>query len=216
VLPPKVADSVTNGESYAHMAQVLDSIFALKQPLKTALAANDTATMTTLLKQIVTLWQTVDLDDLRISTPIVPPNQFPPTIDMMPGFGLSATPDDVISQQILNDAITDLAAWTTGLQTPGLSISQLQTLANQFSTRAARMDTVNISPYGGINNSAQYVRLLSHEIPAFFEALTGNLADLTGLPRRTPPFPYANAKPRRPKVTLGEAVTTTAVNFMVD
>jgi hypothetical protein len=52
------------------------------------------------------------------------------------------------------------------------------------------MDGLVISKYGGINNSAQYTRLVSNEIPDFYEALTNELAQLTGMPRRDPSFPF--------------------------
>lgn len=190
VLPPRVSGQIGNGESFAHMSEVLASIYALKPQLKTALANNDTAQMTTLLQQIVTLWRQVDLDDLRISMPLVTRDQFAPTIDMMAGFGQSATADDVISHRVLKDSIDDLSAWTNGLKSTGLTITQLNALADEFSTRAARMDGLTISEYGGINNSAQYTRMMSHEIPDFFEALTNELAQLTGMPRRQPSFQF--------------------------
>ncbi|HYY93624.1 MAG TPA: FG-GAP-like repeat-containing protein, partial [Pyrinomonadaceae bacterium] len=189
VTPPRVAGTVTNGESFAHMSDVLEQIHALRPQLKAALAANDTAQMTALLQQLVTLWRTVDLDDLRISQPLVTPDKFAPTIDMMAGAGFSATPDDVVSQQVLKDSIKDLTAWTSGLKTNGVTVAQLNALADQFSTRAARLNGLAISPYGGINNTSQYTRLMTRSIPDFYEALTNELAQLTGMPTRAPSFP---------------------------
>ena len=211
---PRVPGSLTSGESYAHLEQVLGSMYALRQSMITALAAHDTVTMTSLLKQFVTLWQTVDLEDLKLSIPLVTPDQFPPTIDMMAGFGVGPTPDDLLSNQILKDAIADLSAWTAGLKNPGATITQLQTLGNQFSARAARMGQIAISEYGGINNAALYTRLVAYEIPAFFEALSNDLASLTGLQRRTPSFGYAGFA--RPKLSLPEINVTTATQFIID
>lgn len=190
VLPPRAPGSVNNGESFAHMAEVLEQMHALREPLKAALEANDTAQMTALLRQMVTLWRTVDLDDLRLSQPLAPPDGFAPTVGMMKAAGHSATPDDVISQQVLKDSIEDLTAWTEGLKTSGVSMAQLNAMGDRFSTRAARMDGLVISRYGGIANSPQYTRLLTHTIPEFYEALTNELALLTGMPVRTPDFPF--------------------------
>ena len=190
VLPPRDPGTVNNGESFAHMAEVLEQIHSLREPLKAALAANDTAQMTALLQQTVTLWRTVDLDDLRISQPLAPTEGFAPTVEMMKSFGHSATPDDVISQQVLKDSIEDLTAWTNGLKSSSVSIAQLNVMGDRFSTRAARMDGLVISRYGGINNKSQYTRLLTRAIPDYYEALTNELALLTGMPVREPSFPF--------------------------
>lgn len=190
VLPPREPGTVNNGESFAHMAEMLEQMHALREPLKAALAANDTAQMTILLQQMVTLWRTVDLDDLRISQPLAPTDGFAPTVAMMKGFGHSATPDDVISHQVLKDSIEDLTAWTEGLKSSSITITQLNAMADRFSTRAARMDGLVISRYGGINNKSQYTRLMTRDIPNFYEALTNELALLTGMPVRQSSFPF--------------------------
>jgi hypothetical protein len=185
--------------------------------------------MTTLLQQIVTTWRTVDLDDLRISQPMVTPTQFMPTIDMMAGFGLSPTADDLLSNQYLIDAISDLSAWTTLLQTPGTSIAQINAAADQFNTRAGRLYGLSPSIWGGVNNRPQITRLLTQEIPAFFDALTNQYALLTGLPTDTPAFPFAMRVPGGVSRTaanrqsgdavphaLAEQVVTVAVQMTVD
>jgi hypothetical protein len=190
VLPPRVPGQVTNGESFARMSEALSQIYALKPQLKAALAAHDTAQMTSLLRQIVTLWRAVDIDDLRISVPLATADKFPPTVEMMVAFGERPTPDDVVSHQVLQDSIADLDAWTAGLKTGGLTVAQLNALADRFSTRAARMDGLAVSRYGGINNSPLYTRLMSNSIPDFYETLTNELAQLTGMPRRDASFPF--------------------------
>jgi hypothetical protein len=190
VLPPREPGVVNNGESFAHMAEVLEQMHALREPLKAALAAGDTVQMTALLRQMVTLWRTVDLDDLRISQPLAPPDGFAPTVEMMKAFGHSATPEDVISHQVLKESIEDLTAWTNGLKSSGVSIAQLNAMGDRFSTRAARMDGLVISRFGGINNSVQYTRLMTQVIPDYYEALTNELALLTGMPVREPSFPF--------------------------
>lgn len=189
VLPPRAPQGGTNGEVYAQMFEVLEQIHALRAPMRAALAANDVGQMSTLLQQFVLMWRTVDLEQLRISQPLVTPDKFPPTIEMMQAWGYGATASDVLAKQILKDAISDLTAWTAKLKTTGASAAQLDTLADQFSTRAARMDGVAISKYGGISNTSEYTRLLSHAIPEFYEAVSEELAALTGLPPRNAPFP---------------------------
>lgn len=91
---------------------------------------------------------------------------------------------------MLKDSIEDLTAWTEGLKSSSVTITQLDAMADWFSTRAARMDGLVISRYGGINNSPQYSRLMTHAIPNFYEALTNELALLTGMPVRKSSFPF--------------------------
>lgn len=190
VLPPRVAGATTNGEVYAHMTEALDAMFGLRQGLRAARDANNIAQMTTLLQQFVTIWRTVDLDDLRISQPLVTASQFAPTLDMI---AASPTADDLLSHQVLQDAIADLTAWTAALKNGGVTLNQLDALADQFSSRAARLESLTISRWGGINNVPQYTRLMSHAIPAFYEALSEQLAELTGMAPRAPAFPFAAA-----------------------
>jgi hypothetical protein len=116
---------------------------------------------------------------------------------------------------VLRDAADDLRAWTDALKGPGTSIIQLNALADQFATRAARLDGLVVSEYGGIYNQRQYTRLLSHRIPAFYEALFEELAAATGLPPRTPEFPGLKRRPLL-KSTLAEQLTTIAVNYVVE
>lgn len=220
VLPRRVAGLASNGEAFAHLLEVLDGIQALREPLEAARRANDLPLMKSLLQQVVVLWRTVDLDRLRIAQPLVTADQFPPTIAMLDALGLAPTPDDVLARAVLRDSLTDLRAWTKGLGTDGLTLAQLDALADQFSTRAARMDGLLISRYGGIANASLYAALVSHEIPAFYEALTAELAILTGLPPRDASFPQAKARALHglasPKASLAELAVTTAVDYMVE
>jgi len=216
VVPPRIAGASTHGESYAHLAEVLDTIYAMRQPLIAARAANDVPLMTSLLQQMVLTWRTVDLDDLKISMPIVTSDQFPPTLDMMPGFGESPTPDDLIIKQLLRDSMADLKALTDALRANGGTLANLETLADQFSTRAARLDGHFVSRYGGIYNQPEYTLLLSHRIPAFYEAFMEEIAQASGLPRRTDPFPGFDGARRKPKSTLAELAVTQAVDFTVE
>ena len=164
---------------------------------------------------MVTLWRTVDLDDLKISMPLVAPDQFVPTLaelrTMNPG--VQPTADDLLVNAVLRDAAEDIRAWTTALRSTGTSIAQLNALADQFSTRAARLDGVVVSEYGGLLSQRQYTQLLSHRIPAFYDALFDELAVIAGVPARSPAFP--NLKRRATRATLAEQLTTIAVDHVV-
>ncbi len=229
VITPRVAGEVTHGESYAQMLEALESIFALKPQLVAARDANNTTLMRTLLQQMVTTWRTVNLDDLKISIPLVPADKFAPTITDLAGFGLSATPSDLVINQIVRDANSDLKALTEGLKALGTTMPQLNTLIDQFSIRAARLDGLVVSEYGGIYNQHDYTLLLSHRIPAFYEALFEEIAQATGLPRRTGAFPaFTLAKTSgkgeveqplpepTPDSTLAEVAVTIVTNLVID
>jgi len=218
IVSPRVAGEATHGEAFADMAQALDAIFALKQPLIAARDANDVPQMTALLQQMVTIWRTVDLDDLKISMPLVAPDQFVLTLPEMTALGGAPTPDDILVRQVLRDGIADITTWSQALRANGGSMAQLESLADQFSTRAARMDGLTISRYGGIYNQADYTRLLAHRIPEFYEALFEELAAASGLPRRGADFPAfkrAHAGPIT-KSTLAELGVTLATNYVIE
>ena len=226
VVPPAAGDGSTNGEAFANLGATLDAMYALREPLKAARASNDTAQMTALLQQLVTTWRTLDLDDLRLSVPLVTEQQFAPTLDMMDGFGLSATSDDALIGGVLDDASIDLKAFTAGLRTPGTTVAQLNAFADVFATRAARLDGLTVSRYGGIMNSGRYTKLMGHVMPAFYDALMEQIAATAGMPARTPVFPHAqNARAHAARAirggaqlqsTLAELAVTQAVDMMVD
>lgn len=212
VLPPPEPGGVTHGQAYAQMATALDAIFALKPQLVEARAASDTVQMKALLQQMVTLWRTVDVDDLKLSMPLVTADQFAPSLADLSALGLSATTDDVLNRQILRDAADDLRAWTNGLKTPGTTMAQLRALADQFATRAARVDGMVVSEYGGIYSQREYTRLLSHRIPAFYDALFTEIALQVGMAPIEPGFPGL----KHMKATLAEQLTTIAVDYVVE
>lgn len=218
IVSPRVVGEATHGEAFADMMQALDAIFALKQPLIAARDANDVPQMTALLQQMVAIWRTVDLDDLKISMPLVAPDQFVLTLPEMTALGGAPTPDDILVRQVLRDGIADITNWSLALRANGGSMAQLESLADQFSTRAARMDGLTISRYGGIYNQADYTRLLAHRIPEFYEALFEELAAVSGLPRRGADFPAfkrAHAGPVA-KSTLAELGVTLATNYVIE
>jgi len=218
IMPPRVVGEATHGEAFADLVQALDVIFALKRPLIAARDANNVPQVKALLQQMVTIWRTVDIDDLKISMPLVAPDQFVPTLDEMTALGGSPTPDDILVRQVLRDAANDIRAWSSALRANGGSMAQLEFLADQFSTHAARLDGLTISRYGGIYNQADYTRLLAHRIPEFYEALFEELAVVSGLPRRGADFPdfkRAHAGPIA-KSTLAELTVTLATNYVIE
>lgn len=220
VTPPRIPGGATHGESYARMAEALDAIFALKQSLIAARDANDQPQMKALLQQMVTLWRTVDLDDLKISMPLVAANGFAPTLADLKALGLGPTADDLVIKQVLRDAINDIRAWRDGLRAAGTTMAQLNALADQFSTRAARLDGLIVSEYGGIYNQPEYTLLLSHLIPDFHEALFEEIAAATGMARRNPAFSHllsaSGGDRSHPMSTLAELLVTQATNYVVE
>lgn len=182
-----------------------------------AYKANDTAQMTAVLQQMVSTWRTVDLDDLKDAMPLVPRDQFAPTVAELSAKGYSATPDDVVVNGILRDAAIDIQAWTDALRADRTPLATLESLADQFSTRATRLDGLSVSMFGGIYNQREYTRLISHRIPAFYEAFFDELGAAVGLPRRAPAFPgFKRAGADSQKGTLAELLVTQATKFAID
>lgn len=188
VLLPPGTGSATNGDAYASMFTALDSMQALRQDLKAARAANDSVAMVNLLGQMVTIWRGVDLGRVRTAMPLVTPQQFPPTVAMMQGWGHSATADDLLMQQSMRQAIDSLRSFTQALRSTGSTYAQLNVLADTFAVDAGRTSGLTISRYGGILNQREYTILLSHEIPVFFDTLMEVVAASIGMPPRSSPF----------------------------
>lgn len=211
---PIPATGRSSGATLAKMMLALESMEALAPAMRAARAANDTAQMNALLTQYVTTWRTVNVAQLKLTTPITLPQGFAPTEEMMIGFGLSPQPNDFLIQQTLREASEDLQAWTAGLRAQNTSLIDLRDHADQFATRAARINSLTLSEYGGAMNNPEIIAILTRDIPEFYEALTDELAVVVGLPRRDVRYP--NFKRADAKSTLAEVLVTEAVDMMVD
>lgn len=213
VMAPRVSGEAGNDESFVRLLETLEAVHAFRPQLAAALAANNVALMQTLLRQMVTTWRNgVDLDDLKLSFPVSPDNGFPLTAAELTARGMAATPSDLLIQQILLDACDDIQAFTDGLRAQPTTLTQLRALADQFSTRAARLDGLTVSDFGTANSRREYRRLLSRRIPAFYEALMEELAQLSGLGRRQPRFPAFGKSALQPATLEGEQLAEPALS----
>jgi hypothetical protein len=207
---------------HAKLLQVLDGIAAIGRQMEASLAANDEAAMRQQIIALVTLWRTIDPDDLRMAPPVVLNQGFVPTLAQMAGFGVSPGPDDRLNLEILDRAAADLDAFTRGLRGTSTPMGVLRQQADAFNASAARLSTMSVSEWGTVAAYPHYALLLQHRIPAFFEALTNELAPVVNLPRRAPKFPFggdplpAMAPKAGAKSSLAELTVTMAVQFTVD
>ncbi len=222
---PADANGEGSSASIARFLAVLQGIDDFGPALRAAHAANDVPQMKAVLAQMVTLWRTVDLDDLKDSMVIVFAQGFVPSRRDMDGFGLQPTGDDLLIKQVMRDAAADLDAWTQALRDTGTSLSTLATLADRFDARAARIDALTVSEYGAVLSQPEYQLLIAHRIPAFYEAVMEEAAEIAGLPRRTSPFPLrkraaagqpAKLRAMPMKSTLAELAVTQAVGYITD
>jgi hypothetical protein len=171
---------------------------------------------------LVTLWRTIDPDDLRMAPPVVLDEGFVPTLGQMAGFGVTPGPDDHLNLNILDRAAADIDAFTRALRAPNTPMGVLRQRADAFNASAARLSSVNVSEWGTVAAYPRYALLLQHRIPAFFEALTNELAPVVDLPRRAPKFPFGSdpapkgANAIAAKSSLAELTVTQAVQFTVD
>jgi hypothetical protein len=212
-------DEDTHLQSYATMTDALDAIYALRPALRAARAANDVPAMTSLLQQIVSTWRGFDIDDVKLSMSIAPVDKFPLSVAEMRALGLSPTPADLVVNSVLKDAVSDLRAWTAGLKADGTSLAQLDALADQFNSRAARINGLTISEFGGILNEKEYTLLLSHAIPDFYEAFFNEIGRTVGMAPRVRTFPGLGRTPPQTdfaKSTLAEQLATIAVDKLVE
>lgn len=190
--------------------------------------------MRSLLAQMVALWRTVDLDDLKGSLVMEPTTGFLPTRRELEALGLGPTADDLINKTLTRAALNDLNALTQALRSPGGGMPLLNRLADTFSTSAARGDGLVVSEYGTILALPEYQMLMAQAIPAFYEALMEEVAQVVGIPRRAAPVFVAKNKGSVAakstlaeretkdkggvvaKSTLAELAVTGAVGYIVD
>jgi len=213
---PRPAGKSTNGQQFAALMSTLRSIDALAPALAAARAANDTTQMRALLGQLVTTWRALDLVSLRQSNPIALPQGFAPTLEYLQATNpaLQPTPDDLLAQQVLRDAIEDLQHVTAAFRASGGGMTQLRALMDAFLDRSRRVDDLEMSEYGLVLNAPELIVLTSSVIPDFYEALTDELAVVAGLPRRTPDFPLLKRGRAGQKSTLAEISVSIAVDFV--
>ncbi len=224
VLPPADSDPqfANHGTAFARLATALEAIYALKAPMQAALDANDTNQMRSLLGQMVTLWRTVDLEDLRLSLPLAPANGFPPTPASLSALSIGPTAGDDYALAALTETNAAMRAWVAALRTPGTPLATLQALGDDFNTRAAQLAVAPISQFGGAASQAGYAALVSHLIPAFFEAVSEDLAVHAGLPPRAPRYPFQKASVDKTRNTpgaknsLAELAVAQATEWVVD
>lgn len=168
--------------AFGRLSAAMDDIDTLLRQARTALAAGDVAQQRSLLTQMVQRWRQVDLVDLKFSIALAPENGFAPLVSQMAGFGVTPTADDLISHQVLEDSDEDLREWIEALRAPNTPIVELNRLADQFGSRAARLDAVSISEWGHANNASLYTLILARRIPALYEAIMDELAQVVDLP----------------------------------
>ncbi len=216
VASPVAAGATTHAQAYVSMVEALDAIYALRPQLVAARAANDVPAMTALVRQMVTTWRTVDIDDVKLSVPVAPPNNFPLSVAELRARGLTPTAADLAVNGILKDAVLDLKAWIAALKTDGTSIAQLDTLADRFNSRAARLDGLQVSAYGGMLNEREYLLIASHLIPELYEAFFNEVGQTVGLAPRNPIFPGLKRASVVQKSTLSEQLVTIAVDKIIE
>ncbi|MCC6537079.1 MAG: hypothetical protein IT162_05985, partial [Bryobacterales bacterium] len=138
------------------------------------------------------------------------------------GFGLSATPDDLLMHQVRLDAAADLKEFADALRAPGTPMSELRRLADKFATRAARGNNLTLSEWGVIQDQAIITVLVSRRLPGLYDALMSEIARLLALPPTPPIFAAARSGAAaakgdlRPESTLGELLVTEAMEFIVE
>ena len=192
------------------MSEALADMQGLAYQGRLALAVGDAAGMRSVLDQVVRRWRQVDVNLLKLSTPFTLPQGFFPAPSDLPSLGLSATPNDLLAQEILADAKADLEAWTDGLREASTSTLTLNALADQFNTRAARMTGVSMSEWGVIKAAPVMTVLLSQTYPAFFTAFTDELGHI--VENSAPP----GGGPSMRMSLLAEETVVMGLNMLID
>lgn len=219
---PQTPGQYSMMDGYARFTGAMSDIDAILRQARTALAANDAATVRLLAIQMVNRWRQVDMTSLSLGVPLALENGFVPAPADLAQFGLTLTPDDLLIAQVLDDASADLQAWTDALNSSNATMAQLTTLASQFGTRAARLNGLTLSEAGAIYVQGQYAVLLSNRLPQLYNALMNEVGTRVGL---APVHPLGAHRPATFRTeshrvwrdsTLAEVLTTTAMQYLVD
>ena len=183
VMPPAIAgEAEPMAMAFLRLSVALDDINTLAIEARQALADGDVDQQRALLRAMVQRWRQVDLQDLRLSIPLAPESGFAPLVEQMAGFGVTPGTDDLLVERVLKDANADLSAWIAGLRTRDTSMIELDALADQFGSRAARLDGLTVTEWGMVNAADEYTLLLARRIPELYEAIMDEVAVVVGLP----------------------------------
>lgn len=183
VMPPVIAgEAEPMAMAFLRLSVAMDDINTLAIAARKALADGDVNQQRALLRAMVERWRQVDLQDLRLSVPLAPESGFAPLVEQMAGFGVTPGTDDLLVERVLKDANADLAAWIAGLRATGTSMTELDALADQFGSRAARLDGLAVTEWGMVNAADEYTLLLARRIPELYEAIMDEVAVVVGLP----------------------------------
>jgi hypothetical protein len=96
--PPPTIGEFSSADVFGRIDHALEQMFALREPLRAALQMGDQAQMVALLKQVVTIRRTVDLDQLRLAHRLALANEFAPSLDQVQA---PAAPDDIVAKTIV-------------------------------------------------------------------------------------------------------------------
>ncbi len=213
-------------DDYGALTQAIADINDYIRQLRVALAAKDTAQMSTIIGQMVARWKQVDIGALKFDNPMAVDQGFPPTAEDLPGLGLTPSADDILYSKLLNDADAKLQAWIAGLKAPDTTLAQLSQLADDFNTAAAKIEGLQITEWGGVNAQSTMTAILSQHIAAFYDALMNEMAKAAANNSQGNVVMQKIAMRRlagrsrgvhlRPASTLAEVAVTTATQFIVD
>ena len=212
--PREPAGQPSMAEKFEGMLQAMADIEDVARRARLEFAVNNSAVYRGLLDEMVQRWKQVDVIELRLATPFGLPEGFFPAPSDLPALGLTLTPDDQAAEQVLRDMLTDLKAWTDGLLAPSTTMPQLELLADQFRTRAARLQSLTMSHAGVIKSAPVITMLLSDRLPAFYGALMSELA-LVVANASADPDAIASGPSAGSESLLAEVLTSQAIEYAI-
>ena len=193
-----------------------EDIDALAGQARIAYLANDIPAMRALLDQMAQRWRQVDINELRLTTPFGLPVGFFPTTNELPALGLTPTADDLIAQTVLKDALVDIQAWIDGHRSLTTSMTSLEALADRFTTRFARFNTLTLSEWGAIKGQSAMTLLLTDKVPALYDALMNDLAEVVIHGAPEPMDGETHGPSAEIDSTLAEQLVNMAVKMVLD
>ena len=189
VTQPSTAAKRSQLELFAQLDSALTTMDNLLGEANAARLAGDTTTMRSKMVSWVNTWRAIDIDALKLASPVAPEIGFPPDVEDMAAFGVVQTAADALNKTILRDAANDLLDIEAALVEPTTPYQQVVSLFKTFNARAERIRSVTPGEYSAADCKSVYAVILAHRIPRVMEALVNDTAQTLGMTARQPRYP---------------------------
>ena len=176
------AEGQTTQQPLVDVSSVLAQGELLLPGLEAARLRNDPAAVRAGLRQLVTLWRTLDLERVSYALPVSPEGGFPLKVSQLAAAGVTQSADDVLARDTLRAIVSKLEEIKATLaQTPG-SLSRFEQEVAELGVLAQGLADLSPSVYGVLDAEGEYTEVMTRLLPEAMRTFTDAVAVLVGLP----------------------------------